>query len=177
MNRRIKHLILMLALAMPGYAVGTTTSSMIWQSWPQVGEATLTWGWWTIYQSSLRSPTGRYQAQAPHALVITYARDISDQRLMKATKDQWEHLGFTETQRARWEKALDKAWGDIEEGDRLAFVRHAQKGIFYAQPKGESWQTTLTVDDTELADAFLAIWLSEDTDYPDHRRALLGETP
>ncbi|WP_077523185.1 hypothetical protein [Salinivibrio kushneri] len=177
MNRRIKHLILMLALAMPSYAVGTTTSSMKWQSWPQVGEATLTWGWWTIYQSSLRSPTGRYQAQAPHALVITYARDISDQRLMKATKDQWEHLGFTETQRTRWEKALDKAWGDIEEGDRLAFVRHEQKGIFYAQPKGESWQTTLTVDDTELADAFLAIWLSEDTDYPDHRRALLGETP
>ncbi|OOE88082.1 hypothetical protein BZG74_10080 [Salinivibrio sharmensis] len=173
----MKHLVLMLSLATPYATMGTTSPSMKWQSWPQVGEATLTWGWWTIYQSSLRSPSGHYQPQSPHALVITYARDISDQRLMKATQDQWEHLGFPSAQRARWEKALDKAWGDIKEGDRLAFVRHAQKGVFYAQPKEKDWEETLTVKDIELADAFLAIWLSEDTDYPDHRRALLGETP
>ncbi|SIO38937.1 chalcone isomerase family protein [Salinivibrio sp. ES.052] len=149
--------------------------SMAWQDWPEVGEATLTWGWWTIYQSSLRAPSARYQAQSPHALVITYARDISDDRLMKATNDQWAHLGFSDAQRARWQTDLKEAWGDIAEGDRLAFVRHNDKGVFHYQPEGQDWRTTLVVDETELADAFLAIWLSENTDYPDHRRALLGD--
>ncbi len=151
--------------------------SMAWQQWPEVGEATLTWGWWTIYQSSLRAPSGRYQAQSPHALVITYARDISDERLMKATNDQWAHLGFSAAQRERWQTELGDAWPDIIEGDRLAFVRQKDNGVFHYQPKGKDWRTTLVVDEAELADAFLAIWLSDNTDFPDHRGALLGETP
>ncbi|WP_128080656.1 hypothetical protein [Salinivibrio socompensis] len=109
--------------------------SMAWQQWPEVGEATLTWGWWTIYQSSLRAPSGRYQAQSPHALVITYARDISDERLMKATNDQWAHLGFSAAQRERWQTELGDAWPDIIEGDRLAFVRQKDNGVFHYQQR------------------------------------------
>ncbi|OOF06088.1 hypothetical protein BZG79_08180 [Salinivibrio sp. MA427] len=153
----------------------TTGGSMAWQQWPEVGEATLTWGWWTIYQSSLRTPSGDYEPPLPHALVITYARDISDERLMKATNDQWAHLGYSASQRERWQTALNDAWGDIAEDDRLAFVRYKDKGVFHYQSQGQDWRTTLVIDDTDLADAFLAIWLSENTEYPDHRRALLGE--
>jgi hypothetical protein len=169
---------LILIMTTPAHAENLTTDdSVAWQQWPEVGEATLTWGWWTIYQSSLRAPSGRYQSKSPHALVITYARDISDERLMKATNDQWTHLGYSASQRERWQTELNDAWDDIAEGDRLAFVRHKDKGIFYYQSKGQDWHTTLIVNDAELADAFLAIWLSDNTDFPDHRRALLGEAP
>jgi hypothetical protein len=167
---------LSLLLSWPNSAeTASHTMENAWQSWPQVGKATLTWGWWTIYRSELRAPDGEYQPQQPHALVITYARDISDTRLMEATDDQWQHLGFSASQRAVWLETISPAWGDIKENDRLAFVRTRTGGTFYYQRADQNWQLTLNLTDTALADAFLAIWLSENTDYPDHRKALLGD--
>ena len=48
-----------------------------WLAWRKVGDATLTWGPFTVYTSQLRTPDGRYgQENASQALIITYARDI-----------------------------------------------------------------------------------------------------
>ncbi len=35
-----------------------------WLTWRRVGEATLTWGPFTVYHSQLRTPNGRYDGRS-----------------------------------------------------------------------------------------------------------------
>lgn len=66
-----------------------------WLEWPRVGEATLSWGPFTVYTSQLRTPDGRYDG--PHqdrALIITYQRSINRDELVEATRDQWRAQGI-----------------------------------------------------------------------------------
>ena len=66
-----------------------------WLTWRRVGEATLTWGPFTVYQSQLRTPNGRYDGpQQDRALIITYRRDIDREALVDATRDQWQAQGI-----------------------------------------------------------------------------------
>lgn len=160
-----------LVVSLPSLAA---SQSMTWQQWPAVGSATLTWGWWTIYDSELRSESGFYDARKPHALVITYQRDISRERLLKATDDQWKHLGFGKQTRDGWIERLSSAWPDVKEGEKLVFVRLEDRGVFYHKPLQGDFVPTVEVTDENLADAFLAIWLSPNTDYPSHRQKLIG---
>ncbi|HDU3583499.1 TPA: hypothetical protein QIX18_005441, partial [Klebsiella pneumoniae] len=66
-----------------------------WLTWRRVGEATLTWGPFTVYHSQLRTPNGRYDGpQQDRALIITYRRDIDREALVEATRDQWQAQGI-----------------------------------------------------------------------------------
>lgn len=66
-----------------------------WLAWRKVGNATLTWGPFTVYTSQLRTPDGRYRAaDQDQALIITYARDIERDELVEATRDQWQAQGI-----------------------------------------------------------------------------------
>lgn len=66
-----------------------------WLAWRRVGEATLTWGPFTVYHSQLRTPNGRYDGpQQDRALIITYQRDIDREALVDATRDQWQAQGI-----------------------------------------------------------------------------------
>ena len=56
-----------------------------WLAWRRVGEATLTWGPFTVYHSQLRTPNGRYDGpQQDRALIITYRRDVRPDPLQHA---------------------------------------------------------------------------------------------
>ncbi|MCM0148953.1 chalcone isomerase family protein [Photobacterium galatheae] len=143
-----------------------------WQSWPTVGEATLKWGPWVIYDSQLRSPSGAYEPgrRSPLALVIKYQRNIDKDDLLEATESQWQKLGFPASKRQRWVRALSEIWPDVRQGDRLIFVIHSAGGTFYQDNRviGE-------VRDQEMAKAFLDIWLSPRTEYPALRKQLIGQ--
>ncbi len=65
-----------------------------WLAWRKVGDATLTWGPFTVYTSQLRTPDGRYSRDQDQALIITYARDIDRDELVGATRDQWQAQGI-----------------------------------------------------------------------------------
>jgi len=82
-------LLLCLALVVP---VAQATD---WLAWRKVGDATLTWGPFTVYTSQLRTPDGRYgRENQDQALIITYARDIDRDDLVEATRDQWQAQGI-----------------------------------------------------------------------------------
>lgn len=71
-------------------------ASTPWAQWQQVGRATLTWGPFEVYHSSLLTPGGKYQAQKwPQALVIDYLRSIDREELTKATEEQWQNWAST----------------------------------------------------------------------------------
>lgn len=149
-----------------------------WQQWPVVGEAKLSWFVFDIYHSRLRTPDGRYLRSEdipPHPLVleIHYLRDITRQQLLEATGEQWQALGVKPQRRTDWLTELAAFFPDINSGDRLAYKTDGQEGQFY-YAAGPDWKPIGVIDDHKLNNAFLSIWLSPETSYPDLRRDLIG---
>lgn len=152
-------------------------ASTPWAQWQQVGRATLSWGPFEVYHSSLLTPDGKYEAQKwPQALSIEYLRSIDSQELTKATEEQWQKLGMeSDAQKNGWLEAVGKTWPDVSNGSEIVFLATKSGGQFYSRvansaiiaPVGESFSP-------EFRDAFLAIWLSPATQYPDLRSKLIG---
>ncbi len=142
-----------------------------WVNWPVVGNTELTWGWWTIYQAQLRTPSGQYQANNDNniALIIRYEREIDASDLLQATDEQWQHLGYSQQQRQVWLKSLQGIWPNVRQGDRLIFVVQDEVGYFLFQNK-----VIGTISNSSLNRAFLAIWLSPNSSYPKLRLELIG---
>lgn len=149
-----------------------------WTSWPAVGSATLRWGPFDVYFSELRTPTGRYKTESwPQALSINYQRDINSEDLVKATQEQWQALaiGVSDAQQQRWLKQVTTIWPDVQPGSQLTFVGDNTGGHFYYRQHPK--QSILPIGerfDSDFRDAFLAIWLSPATQYPDLRHQLIG---
>ncbi|MCG9682686.1 chalcone isomerase family protein [Vibrio sp. Isolate23] len=148
-----------------------------WQEWRQVGSAQLTYFFFDIYRSQLLTPTGNYTQSrdiSPHplALSIEYQRDISQKQLVNATREQWEKLGYSDT--GPWVTQLEKIFPDIKDGQQLTYVSDGDKGRFYFSSHQEKNQWIGSITDPKLNDAFLAIWLSPQTQYPKLRQDLIG---
>ncbi|QSX34558.1 chalcone isomerase family protein [Shewanella avicenniae] len=149
-----------------------------WVTWPSVGQAKLSWLWFDIYHSTLRSPSGRYEGDGSTvALQIVYQRDISAEELLKATEEQWQQLGFTDEQVAQWLPQLSAIFPSVNQGDQLVYVSSANKGRFYwRQQASSTFEPLAHIDNPQLDSAFLAIWLSPNSAYPKLRQQLIGAT-
>ncbi len=151
----------------------------MWQSWPTVGKATLSWFLFDIYHSELTSPDGRYLEGAditphPMALSIVYLRDITRQQLLEATAEQWQHLGYSPESQQPWLTQLQAIYPDIKEGERLVYITDGTTGEFRFYGNNKPGQLLGEVKNARLNDAFLAIWLSPQTEYPKLRAKLIG---
>ncbi|MDX1301445.1 chalcone isomerase family protein [Photobacterium sp.] len=151
-------------------AVTSANAGSYWQIWKTVGRAELSWGFWVIYDSELRTPDGTYNIdQQEMALVIRYRRDIDKEDLLEATDKQWAHLGIDRSMRQQWLGQLSLIWPDVKKGDRLIFVVNEQGAAFYLDQR-----LLGTVESEEMAKAFLGIWLDPKTAYPEIRSQLIG---
>ncbi len=150
-----------------------------WESWPTVGQATLSWFLFDIYNSELKSPTGRYLQGSditphPMALSIVYRRDITKQQLIEATAEQWLHLGYSQESQKPWLKQLNSIYPDIKEGERLVYITDGAAGEFHFYGKNKPSQRLGEVESEQFNDAFLSIWLAPETEYPKLRAKLIG---
>ena len=138
----------------------------------KVGQGTMSWFFMDIYQATLFSEDGKYQPlQYPQALTIKYQRDISQDALLKATQKQWQYLSIDVELYQDWLQQLGQLWPDIKEGDQLTFwIAQNGEGDFYHNDK---WLGH--IEERELSDAFLSIWLSPKTSEPKLRRKLIGD--
>ncbi|EFC57498.1 TPA: hypothetical protein ACNFPD_001065 [Enterobacter cancerogenus] len=171
---------LLLALSLSFFTC--TVQAADWLSWRKVGDATLTWGPFTLYTSQLLTPDGRYRGMSrDNALIITYARDIDSDELVEATRDQWQAQGILrqEPQSEAWLRMLKTLWPDVTPGTQLAFVLTDGQGQFwYRHPAAQTSFTPLGPrQSAAFSSRFLAIWLGPHTEYPDLRKQLTGGSP
>ena len=148
-----------------------------WSAWQEVGHATLSWGPFEVYHSHLLTPDGKYQAgKWPQALVIDYLRSIDREELTKATEEQWQALGLlAQAKKNGWLDAVQNTWPDVSNGSEIVFVATQNGGQFYSQPANSVLNTPVgPLFSPAFRDAFLAIWLSPATQYPDLRSKLTG---
>ncbi|ASU22528.1 hypothetical protein CCZ37_07940 [Vibrio qinghaiensis] len=182
---KIRHLLVVIVLysfANSAFASMVEDKLTEWQTWPVIGQANLSWLWLDIYSSQLRTPSGQYEQGSdlsPHplALEIEYQRDISSKQLVESTAEQWQKLKLTEQQVAPWLVHLSSIFPSVTEGDRLIYTSDGQQGAFIFHPKNGVQAQVGTVVDEALNEAFLAIWLSPQTQYPHLRKQLIGMQP
>lgn len=154
-----------------------TASDEQWQEWRKVGSAQLTYFIFDVYKSQLLTPSGDYaqgKDVSPHplALSIEYQRDISQKQLVDATIEQWKKLGYSDT--SSWVTQLEDIFPDIKDGQQLTYVSDGDIGRFFFSSHSEKNQLIGSITDPQLNDAFLAIWLSPQTQYPKLRQELIG---
>lgn len=136
-----------------------------------VGQGTLRWWGFHVYDAALWSRSGRWQAQAPYALDIRYARRISGAQLVETSVDEMRRLGIgDDTSRQRWGEAMRRIFPDVAPGSRLIGIHRPQQGAEFYSADGHLG----AIDDPEFARGFFAIWLDPRTQKPDLRMALLG---
>lgn len=158
---------------------GSEHTSVQWKSWPTVGKAQLSWFMFDIYESRLKAPAGTYQLAddiTPHALAlqIDYQRNISRDELLNATAEQWKQLGYSSTRYRPWLAALSGLFPDISKGDQLIYVTDGVEGSLWYAERNHAPKVVGLVSDETLNDAFLSIWLSPRSQYPELRKQLIG---
>ncbi len=138
-----------------------------------VGQAELKVLWFSIYTATLASPEGKFNTVSePLLLTLKYNRNISRQDLLDETEKQWRQAGIDADRYSPWLLWLKRVWPDISEGDFLAFYRNAEgDGSFYFNQR-----LIGTLADEKFSQAFLNIWLSENSDFPQLTKELTGRT-
>jgi hypothetical protein len=137
----------------------------------KVGEAKLKILFWDVYNSTLYTQTGEYQAeQFPQTLKIQYLRDIDAEDLIERTKDEWEKLGINQELFNQWIPLLTDIFPNIKEGDTLLLnvsENHQSEFFFNGETIGK-------ITDRTFGKSFLRIWLDENCSYPKVRNKLIG---
>ncbi len=138
-----------------------------------VGDATFSVLFWDIYHSELYTSTGDYPVHSDQFVLfeITYLKEISKQSLITRTREQWQHLGVSDTVYRPYLLQLDECWRDIQPGDQLSLLVKNKRSYFYFNQ-----QLTGVIEQPEFANLFLAIWLSEKTSQPTLRMKLLRKS-
>ncbi|MGI4815321.1 MAG: chalcone isomerase family protein [Janthinobacterium lividum] len=127
-----------------------------------------------IYHAELWSVRLPVDFDARFALQLTYARDISRERLADTAIDEMKRLAPAELPAQtleRWHEDMLRSLTDVSRGDRLSAVFLPHQGVrFYAGDR-----LTAEIDDPTFARAFFDVWLDPKSRGPTLRRQLLGE--
>ena len=136
-----------------------------------VGEARLNVLFWSIYDSSLYTTTGRYFGVEPKlTLRIHYLRKIESSKLLDRTREEWEKHSIVEQDIETWLEKLASILPDVEKGETLTLqVEDNLSSSFYLND-----ELIDNVDDAAFTQAFLAIWLSDKSSYPKQQAQLVG---
>lgn len=163
-------LLLWLSLATAVMANPAPLAERVVPQMRQVGVGDMRWFGIRLYQARLLAAEGRYAEGVPHALEITYLREIERERLVDASVDEMLRLGLDVGRMAQWREAMLRSFVDVRPGDQLLGVYLPGLGARFYSRTG----LTAEVRDEAFAKAFFAIWLHPQTREPVLRRHLLG---
>jgi hypothetical protein len=126
-----------------------------------------------IYDAEVWTDSPCWSYNAPFALSVTYGMSITKEDLVDSTlKEIFRQHEPSEPAMQAYGVTLNKAYGDVKEGDRITAIYTSSGGIeFYLNAKKMAES-----DDTVFAKHFFDIWLSDKTSEPTLRKKLLRVT-
>jgi len=136
-----------------------------------VGEARLKVWLWKVYDSSLYSESGYYQGIEPNlTLQIDYLRNIKSKQLLDRTQQEWQRMSFAADNIESWIMELSEVLPDIRRGETLSLqVEDDLSSSFYYNSNYLG-----NINNPEFTQAFLSIWLSSNSSYPEVQAQLVG---
>lgn len=139
-----------------------------------MGYGTLRWFGLRVYDGQLWSNVdaeGFNYKRDPAWLELKYARDFSGSNIAERSIDEMEAIGAgTDVQRQGWLVKLTEIFPDVKKGHTLSALYHPEKGMQFFR----NGLPLAKIDDLELAQAFMGIWLDPKTSAPEMRRELIG---
>ncbi|MDO6563334.1 hypothetical protein Q4488_08050 [Amphritea sp. 1_MG-2023] len=165
----VNRLLIIFVLLVTG--VSHTLATPLPENMKMVGQAELKVLWFRVYSARLENTDGRYVSMAmPLLLHLHYHRDISRQQLLDETQSQWQRAAIDPQQQSQWLSSLAQLWPDIRQHDSLSFYQDSQgDGHFYHNRRYIG-----SIHERRFSQAFLAIWLADNSDFPQLTRALTG---
>ena len=138
----------------------------------KVGEARLRVLFWTVYDSVLYTPDGKWNPDEPFALSITYLRKLSTARVVDETIKQMRQQGFEdEEKQAEWHREMTAIFPPINKNTVLTGVyTDTRETVFF-----DGSREVGTIKDPEFGKRFFDIWFGERTEYPKLRDQLIGK--
>lgn len=136
-----------------------------------VGKARLKYLVWNVFDARLYAPSGRWSADAPYALTLSYLRKISGTQIAELSVSEMRKQGFNnQAVLNRWQRQMDGIFPNVSPGTSITGVRD-DKGhaIFYQNGKKIG-----QINDREFSRRFFNIWLGQAASDPGFRRRLLG---
>ncbi len=139
--------------------------------WSKIGEGTHKMTLISVYDAALYAPDGKYDADKPFKLKITYRINTTGKKLAKRTIDEMQNTNCKYSDMYDvWQQDMTKVFpADVEKGMQLTGVKQDDMTTFYSKSgklgeiKGEKFQ-----------DCFFGVWLKESTSAPELREKLLG---
>lgn len=104
----------------------------------------------------------------PLALQLTYKRAIAGTDIAEASISQMRRFGHDAALLAQWGAQLSRLFPDVKAGDRILGQQLPDQARFFHNER-----LLGTVQSSEFARAFFAIWLDARTSAPELRAALL----
>ncbi len=140
----------------------------------KMGSGTLRWFGLRIYDGQLWSnvdPKTYDYKRDPAWLELKYARDFDGKDIAERSIDEMEEIGAgTEVQRQGWEVKLASIFPNVKKGHTLSALFTPGKGVQFFR----NGLPLAKVDDPQMAEAFMGIWLDPKTSAPEMRRELIG---
>jgi hypothetical protein len=167
----LKHFVLLAALLYSSQAFANQNIPKLIPDAEKVGQGTLSFAFWDIYDAALYAPDGKLDESTPFVLSLRYMREISAKDIVSHSVKEIRRQGFADEERlAKWEKEMSNIFPDVQDGLVLSAVFiPGKETIFYQDDKAIG-----RVKDPEFTRFFANIWLGDNTLEPALRNKLLG---
>lgn len=164
------------ALAQASGDAARTPSAEVSAELPQaawVGTSRMRFFGFDIYDAQLWAAPGFRASDytsTPFALELSYLRNLDGRAIAERSLKEMRRAGtFTPDQETRWLSAMQDAFPDVRNGDRITGMHQPGRGArFWFNGKLRA-----TIADTEFSRHFFGIWLATWTSEPRLRTALL----
>ena len=135
-----------------------------------MGYGTLRWFGLRVYDGQLwanSEPADFNYKRDPSWLELKYARDFDGSDIAERSIDEMEAIGAgTEVQRQTWLNKLNSIFPNVKKGHTLSALFTPGKGMQLFR----NGQPLAKIEDQELAEAFMGIWLDPKTSAPEMRQ-------
>lgn len=149
----------------PVYAAESKAHSQL------VGEGRLRYLFWDIYDVSLYSQSGKWQAGSSFTLKIQYLRNAKGKLIAEKSLQEMQKQGLKDKAKsADWLLQMEAIFPNVKKGSVLTGVVDGNRfTTFYYQNEkiGE-------INNPDFSQRFFDIWLGENTSNPKLRKQLLG---
>lgn len=137
----------------------------------KVGSARMTYMFWDVYDAALYAPQGRWSADHPFALKLTYLRNLDGQKIADRSIKEMRAQGYdNDIKLAQWHTQMSAIFPNVKEGDVITGIFTANKQSVFFDGAREIGR----IQDPHFGQRFFDIWLSTKTSEPELRTALLG---
>lgn len=138
------------------------------------GQKRFRWFAFSVYDIRLWVPAPVSPANLfnePFALELEYARSLYGKAIAERSLDEMQALAsIDQTQQAQWLAFMEKAFPDVNQGDRLTGLWSPDGTVTFLF----NGKQTASIRDARFGELFFGIWLAPGTSEPAMRSALLG---